>query len=122
MRYDKLSIIHIAFVIIALTLISFSLVVSDNIDISSGQTVSSGQQQVQQAPPMGVKILSPSKDDNITIVNFEIYGTSTDNTNTDCKVSIILNNVKPYQEAIPTGPAGEGDYSNWMCLHSYLRK
>jgi hypothetical protein len=117
LRYDKFSIIHIAFVIIALTLISFSLVVSDNIDISSGQTVSSGQQQVEQAPPMGVKILSPSKDDNITIVNnsndFEIYGTSTDNTNTDCKVSIILNNVKPYQEAIPTGRAGEGDYSAW---------
>lgn len=79
--------------------------------------MSSGQQQVQQAPPMGVKILSPSKDDNSTIVNntndFEIYGTSTDNTNTDCKVSIILNNIKPYQEAIPTGPGGEGDYSAW---------
>lgn len=116
MRYDKFSIIHVAFVVIALTLISFSLVVSDNIDISSGQTVSSGQQQVQQAS-LGVKILSPSKDDNITIVNnsndFEIYGISTDNTNTDCKVSIILNNVKPYQGAIPTGPGGEGDYSAW---------
>ena len=113
MRYDKFSIVHIAFV----TLISFSLVVIGNTEISSGQTMSSGQQQVQQAPPMGVKILSPSKDDNSTIVNntndFEIYGTSTDNTNTDCKVSIILNNIKPYQEAIPTGPGGEGDYSAW---------
>ena len=79
--------------------------------------MSSGQQQVQQAPPMGVKILSPSNDDNTPIVNntndFEIYGTSTENTNTDCKVSIILNNIKPYQEAIPTGPGGEGDYSAW---------
>ena len=88
-----------------MTLISFSLVVFGNIEVSSGQTTSSVQQQVQQAPPMGVKILSPSKDDNTTIVNntndFEIYGTSTDNTNTDCKVSIILNNIKPYQEAIP---------------------
>jgi F5/8 type C domain len=113
LRYDKFSIVHIAFV----TLISFSLVVIGNTEISSGQTMSSGQQQVQQAPPMGVKILSPSKDDNSTIVNntndFEIYGTSTDNTNTDCKVSIILNNIKPYQEAIPTGPGGEGDYSAW---------
>ena len=113
MRYDKFSIFHIAFV----TLISFSLVVFGNIEISFGQTTSSVQQQVQQAPPMGVKILSPSKDDNTTIVNntndFEIYGTSTDNTNTDCKVSIILNNIKPYQEAIPTGPGGEGDYSAW---------
>jgi hypothetical protein len=113
LRYDKFSIVHIAFV----TLISFSLVVIGNTEISSGQTMSSGQQQVQQAPPMGVKILSPSKDDNTTIVNntndFEIYGTSTDNTNTDCKVSIILNNIKPYQEAIPTGPGGEGDYSAW---------
>jgi hypothetical protein len=113
LRYDKFYIVHIAFV----TLISFSLVVIGNTEISSGQTMSSGQQQVQQAPPMGVKILSPSKDDNTTIVNntndFEIYGTSTDNTKTDCKVSIILNNIKPYQEAIPTGPGGEGDYSAW---------
>jgi hypothetical protein len=113
LRYDKFYIVHLAFV----TLISFSLVVIGNTEISSGQTMSSGQQQVQQAPPMGVKILSPSKDDNTTIVNntndFEIYGTSTDNTKTDCKVSIILNNIKPYQEAIPTGPGGEGDYSAW---------
>jgi hypothetical protein len=65
---------------------------------------------------MGVKITSPSKDGYIPIGNsnnFEISGTSTDNANTDCKVSIILNNVKPYQEVVPTGPGGEGDYSAW---------
>ena len=110
MRYDKFSIIHIAFVIIALTLISLSVVVFNDIDIPFGQAAFSGQQQ--QPPPMGVKILSPSEDDNITIAsnsNFEISGTSIDDTNIDCKVSIILNNVKPYQEAIPTGPGGDGD-------------
>ncbi|HET6799997.1 MAG TPA: discoidin domain-containing protein [Nitrososphaeraceae archaeon] len=115
MRYDKFSIIHIAFVIIALTLISLSVVVFNDIDIPFGQAAFSGQQQ--QPPPMGVKILSPSEDDNITIAsnsNFEISGTSIDDTNIDCKVSIILNNVKPYQEAIPTGPGGDGDYSNWI--------
>ena len=65
---------------------------------------------------MGVKIISPSKDDQVSIGNnnkFEISGISTDNTNTDCRVSIILNNAKPYQEAVPTGPTGKGDYSTW---------
>jgi hypothetical protein len=100
-------------VAIVLALISSSSIgVFDN-TILFGQTVSSAQ---QQAPPMGVKITSPSRDDNITIGNnnnFEISGTSTDNTNTDCKVSVILNNVKPYQDAIPAGPGGDGDYSAW---------
>jgi F5/8 type C domain len=114
LRHKKFSIIRITLVAIVLALISSSSIgVFDNTNISFGQTVSSAQ---QQAPPMGVKITSPSRDDNITIGNhnnFEISGTSTDNTTTDCKVSVILNNVKPYQDAIPAGPGGDGDYSAW---------
>jgi hypothetical protein len=65
---------------------------------------------------MGVKITSPSDDQKVVIgdnTDFKVTGSSTDTSNTDCKVSVILNNVKPYQEAVPTGPGGNGDYSTW---------
>jgi hypothetical protein len=67
-------------------------------------------------PSMGVKITSPSDDQKVVIgdnTDFKVTGSSTDTTNTNCKVSVILNNVKPYQEAVPTGPGGNGDYSTW---------
>ena len=43
-------------------------------------------------------------------------GTSTDSINSNCRVSVILNNVKPYQNVLPTGPGGKGDYSIWSFL------
>jgi hypothetical protein len=43
--------------------------------------------------------------------SFKVTGSSTDSANADCKVSVILDNVKPYQEAVPTVPGGIGDYS-----------
>ncbi len=32
---------------------------------------------------------------------------------TDCKVSIIVNNVKPYQGVVALGKSGTNDFSNW---------
>ena len=87
---------------------------SINSNITSyGQMMSSGQQDM---PSMGVKITSPSDDQKVAIgdnTDFKVTGSSTDTNKTDCKVSVILNNVKPYQEAIPTGPGGNEDYSTW---------
>ena len=80
---------------------------------SYGQMMSSDQQDMST---MGVKITSPSNDEKVAIggnTNFKVTGSSTDNANIDCKVSVILNNVKPYQEAGPTGPGGKSDYSTW---------
>lgn len=65
----------------------------------------------------GVKITSPSKGQKVQINNdkgFTVTGISIDNTTSDCQVSIILNNVKPYQKAKGTGPGGLNDYSNWI--------
>ena len=42
-----------------------------------------------------------------------VAGTSTDNANVDCQVYVILNNIKPYQKAVATGPTGVNDYSKW---------
>ena len=42
-----------------------------------------------------------------------ISGISTDNANTDCQVSVNINDLKPLENATATGPGGVNDYSNW---------
>jgi hypothetical protein len=73
-----------------------------------------------------VKITSPVQGQDILANNqdgFHVIGTSTlplrpmrnlnNNTQSDCQVSVIVNNMRPYQRAIPTGPNGINDYSRW---------
>jgi hypothetical protein len=60
-----------------------------------------------------VKITSPAKDQQVPIGNLTISGTSKDNINSNCYVNVIVNDVKPYQNASATGPGGVNDYSNW---------
>ncbi|HKU84419.1 MAG TPA: hypothetical protein VJP58_10290 [Candidatus Nitrosocosmicus sp.] len=65
----------------------------------------------------GVKIISPDKGDLVPLNSNNsllIKGVSKDNATSDCDVSIIVNNVKPYQSVKPTGSQGENDYSNWQ--------
>ena len=64
------------------------------------------------APTSNSTVKSNNTNDNNLIVS----GTSTDDINTDCKVSVIVNNVKPYQPAVGSGPAGTNDYSSWNFL------
>ena len=63
----------------------------------------------------GVRITSPVKGQQIPAGNntLTISGVSKDNATTNCQVSIIVNNVRPYQHASATGPGGPGDYSKW---------
>lgn len=61
-----------------------------------------------------VRITFPNNFDNISLTApLNISGISSDNEMTDCKVSIIVNNVKPYQEVVALGKKGMSDYSNW---------
>jgi hypothetical protein len=65
----------------------------------------------------GVKIISPDKGDLVPLNSnnsLVIKGVSKDNVTSDCDVSIIINNVKPYQNVNPTGVQGDNDYSNWQ--------
>ena len=72
---------------------------------------------------LGVKIASPINDEQVSVGNnnLKFIGTSTDSINSDCQVSVILNDIKPYQNVLPTGPEGKGDYSLWSFLltHDY---
>jgi hypothetical protein len=62
-----------------------------------------------------IKITSPTRDQQLPAgKDLTVYGTSIDNaTSNDCKVSVIVNKVRPYQAATATGPAGATDYSKW---------
>jgi hypothetical protein len=76
---------------------------------------SSTLQQQQSKPNLHlVKIISLTKGQQVRLGgNLLISGTSTDNTTSDCKVTVIVNGIKPYRTAFPDGEGGGGDYSKW---------
>jgi hypothetical protein len=65
---------------------------------------------------MALKIVSPVKGQHIpTGTNLTVTGTSSDNSSTNCQISLLLNDLKPYQKTTPTGKSSSGgeDYSSW---------
>ena len=73
-------------------------------------------------PLPGVNITSPQRGQQIpvNISELNISGKSTDKPATDdCQVSVIVNDVKPYQPAGANGTTGENnDYSKWSFILS----
>jgi F5/8 type C domain/HYR domain len=68
-----------------------------------------------QIPPitLGIKITSPSTGQQVPTGELTISGISTDNITTDCTVYADINNTKPFQKVVATGPGGVNDYSTW---------
>jgi hypothetical protein len=65
---------------------------------------------------LGVKITTPTNEQQIFFNNnsdLQLKGTSTDNADKDCQVSVIANDIRPYQNVIATGQEGNNDYSIW---------
>jgi hypothetical protein len=64
-----------------------------------------------------IKITSPTKGQQVPVgKDLAISGISIDNTtagSTDCKVSVIANKVRPYQNTTAAGSGGAADYSKW---------
>src|SRR5918911_3569420 len=63
----------------------------------------------------GVKIISPINNEKIALKSagdndLTISGTSLDNATSNCQVSVIVNDIKPYHEAAPTGGYNRDDY------------
>jgi hypothetical protein len=72
---------------------------------------------LQTSDPLSVKILSPAKDEQVPAgQGLVVSGISTDNTTSDCKVSVIVNAVKPYQQTVANGTGGIDDYSTWNLM------
>jgi hypothetical protein len=62
-----------------------------------------------------IKITLPTRGLQVPIAkDLTISGTSIDNaTSNDCKVSVIVNKVRPYQNTTAIGPGRAADYSKW---------
>src|SRR5215216_4705547 len=79
-------------------------------------------QSIESAPPstqpLEVQIISPNKGQQVPIDSnsLSISGTSNDDLAKDCRVSVIVNDIRPYQPAKATGPDGANDYSKWNFL------
>ena len=59
-----------------------------------------------------IQITSPSKNEAVPAGStLEVSGTSDDNTQFNCKIQVLVNGKRPYQDAIPA--AGPEDYSKW---------
>jgi len=73
--------------------------------------------QTRTTPDLhSVKISSPAKGQEVAVgKDLQISGSSADNTTThDCQVSVIVNDVKPYHNALPSGSGGQANnYSKW---------
>jgi PKD domain len=82
--------------------------------------INSAQGQIQTFPlptisklPT-VKINFPHNGDNVTVQEpVYVTGVSSDDELTNCQVSIITNNLKPYHDVNATGKSGVKDYSTW---------
>lgn len=86
--------------------------------LSNSQTKLTKTKVIPQQPPShtlpGVRITSPVRGQQVTVgSNLAISGLSTSNTNSGCKVYIIVDSIKPYQRTIPIGAGGTRDYSTW---------
>jgi hypothetical protein len=61
-----------------------------------------------------IKITSPTRGQQLPVgKDLTISGTSIANATSNCQVSVIVNNVKPYQNATAAGTGGAADYSKW---------
>jgi Calcineurin-like phosphoesterase len=67
-----------------------------------------------------IKIVSPITTQNVsTGKELIIAGQSSDNTLKNCSVSLIINDVRPYQYAFASGAGGTTDFSQWkFVLHT----
>ena len=79
-------------------------------------TIPSQSPSSSTASPKAVKIISPTKGQQIPVgKDLTISGTSIDNATSNCQVSMSVNHVRPYQPATAAGTGGVGanDYSKW---------
>jgi hypothetical protein len=70
-------------------------------------------------PTETIKIVKPITTQNVSSQDeLIISGQSSDNNLKNCSVSVIVNDVKPYQNAIAKGAGGPIDFSEWnFVLH-----
>jgi hypothetical protein len=100
---------------LSLSIILGAVIFLSSIENNNGSIIYA---QFQNNISLGVNITSPQRGQQIPIStsNVNISGKSTDNPIADdCQVSVIVNDVKPYQPATANGYIGaKNDYSKWF--------
>ena len=67
---------------------------------------------------MGVRIVSPKANVTVPVGPLTIHGISSDTPQTNCKVYVDWNDLKPMQNVTAKGPGGANDYSNWTYTYT----
>src|SRR5919197_1453955 len=110
---------------VVLLLLVLSLILMNSTSFASSTSTPPRTEEMTVTTPstspshqsMGIKITSPTTGQQVPVVVgrgvLKISGTSTDDVLTNCQVSVIINNIKPYQLANATGSGGKEDYSRW---------
>jgi hypothetical protein len=92
----------------------FSVIIMILFALASTIGISSVSALPQQQTSLGVKITNPAKGQQVVIgKNLTLSGTSSYNTTSNCRVFVIVDDMRPYQKTIRTGQAGGNDYSKW---------
>jgi hypothetical protein len=101
--------ISLIYIFVSMTLLLSSIVASSYGQAPSVTTTTPSQESLPE-----VKITSIEDGDSVPVLgNLTISGTSSDDASSACQVSVIANDVKPYQPVIATGSGGPADYSDW---------
>src|ERR671933_1439500 len=84
---------------------------------AQNKTASTSSTNPAQQHIAKIKITSPTRGQQVPVgKDLTVSGTSIDNataSSTDCKVSVIVNKVRPYQPTTAAGTGGAADYSKW---------
>ena len=96
--------------IIGIVLFVFSLYNGNPLLFSQNST----QLPTSAIPTETINIVKPVATQNVSAGDeLKILGQSSDNKLKNCSVSVIVNNLKPYQNAVAKGPGGSNDFSQW---------
>jgi len=117
---------HATLAVIVLFIVGLLLfAVISNTSVIYSQQVATNTTQVP--PPTSsthrlhaVKITSPIRGQQVPSGNnnLTISGTSIANATSHCQISVLVNDIWPYQPATHTGPGGASDYSQWKFVLS----
>ena len=96
-------------------LIPISIVLFGSLLIYGAAAIQAGSENVNERTNQTnyVNITSPVPNQNVTIGNLTVTGSSSDNSSSNCTVYVGWNDSRPFQKAIPNGSRGFEDYSKW---------
>ena len=101
--------------IIGIVLVIIFVFSANHLSFSQNSTVPSSP-----IPTETIKIVKPVTTQNVSSQDeLIISGQSSDNNLKNCSVTVIVNDVKPYQNAVAKGSGGATDFSEWeFVLHN----